>query len=77
MILFGSQLTSCPVILIVARHKKVKLAVLKFYKVDGDNKIRRLRRECPSDVCGPGVFMAQHEDRHYCGKCQATFRINA
>ena len=57
------------------KHKNVKLAVLKFYKVDGDNKIRRLRRECADEQCGPGVFMAQHEDRHYCGKCGNTFRI--
>ena len=29
------------------KRKKVKLAVLKYYKVDGDGKIERLRRECP------------------------------
>merc|ERR1711924_416954 len=32
------------------KHKKVKLAVLKFYKVDGNNKVVRLRKESP--VCG-------------------------
>ena len=46
-------------------HKKVKLAVLKYYKVDGDGKITRLRRECPADTCGAGVFMASHFDRQY------------
>ena len=46
-------------------HKKVKLAVLKYYKVDGDGKITRLRRECPADQCGAGVFMASHFDRQY------------
>ena len=30
------------------KRKKVKLAVLKYYKVDGDGKIERLRRECPT-----------------------------
>jgi small subunit ribosomal protein S27Ae len=30
------------------KRKKTKLAVLKYYKVDGDGKIERLRRECPS-----------------------------
>jgi ubiquitin-small subunit ribosomal protein S27Ae len=30
------------------KRKKTKLAVLKFYKVDGDGKIERLRRECPT-----------------------------
>ncbi len=29
------------------KRKKTKLAVLKYYKVDGDGKIERLRRECP------------------------------
>lgn len=29
------------------KNKKTKLAVLKYYKVDGDGKIERLRRECP------------------------------
>jgi ubiquitin-small subunit ribosomal protein S27Ae len=30
------------------KRKKTKLAVLKYYKVDGDGKIERLRRECPN-----------------------------
>ena len=50
-----------------------KLAVLKFYKVDGDGKITRLRRECPSEQCGAGVFMAAHFDRQYCGQCGLTY----
>ena len=53
------------------KHKKVKLAVLKYYKVDGNGKITRLRRDCES--CGPGVFMASHFDRQYCGKCGITY----
>ena len=32
------------------KRKKTKLAVLKYYKVDGDGKIERLRRECPSEM---------------------------
>lgn len=55
------------------KRKKVKLAVLKYYKVDENGKIHRLRRECPGENCGAGVFMAAHEDRHYCGKCSLTF----
>jgi len=51
------------------KHKKVPLAVLKYYKVDDEGKITRLRRECPNETCGAGVFMAQHFDRQYCGKC--------
>merc|ERR1739841_213304 len=53
--------------------KKMKLAMLKYYKVDENGKITRLRRECPSESCGAGVFMAQHFDRQYCGKCCLTY----
>lgn len=72
------------------KHKKVKLAVLKFYQVDDSGKITRLRRECPNDDCGAGnflplllpfshslgVFMSLHEDRQYCGKCGLTYVFN-
>ncbi|XP_004627915.1 ubiquitin-40S ribosomal protein S27a-like [Octodon degus] len=50
------------------KRRKVKLAVLKYYKVDENGKSSCLRRECPSDECGAGVLMASHFDRH-CGKC--------
>jgi small subunit ribosomal protein S27Ae len=53
------------------KHKKVKLAVLKFYKVDGKDKVTRLRKESP--VCGPGVFMATHFNRYHCGKSGVTY----
>jgi small subunit ribosomal protein S27Ae len=55
------------------KKKKVKLAVLKYYKVDENGKITRLRRECPNEDCGAGVFMASHFDRQYCGKCCLTY----
>ena len=55
------------------KKKKVKLAVLKFYKVDDSGKIQRLRRECPGPDCGAGIFMAAHFDRQYCGKCGLTY----
>jgi len=55
------------------KHRKVKLAVLKFYKVDENGKITRLRRECPTSECGGGTFMAKHFDRQYCGKCGLTY----
>jgi len=56
------------------KRKNVTLAVLKFYKVDDTGKISRLRKDCPN--CGVGVFMANHTDRMYCGKCHTTFLIN-
>ncbi|EUC60891.1 ubiquitin/40S ribosomal protein S27a fusion protein, partial [Rhizoctonia solani AG-3 Rhs1AP] len=55
------------------KRKKVKMAILKYYKVDSDGKIKRLRRECPNAECGAGVFMAFHPDRQYCGKCHLTY----
>eukprot|EP01052_Picozoa_sp_SAG31_P027144 SAG31_NODE_2516_length_5580_cov_5.787448_8_plen_80_part_00 len=54
-------------------HKKVRMATLNFYRVDDDGKVTRLRRECPSEECGSGVFMATHYDRSYCGKCGLTY----
>ena len=51
-------------------HKKVKLRVLQYYKADGD-KIVRLKRMC--DVCPPGTFLADHEDRLYCGRCRSAY----
>ncbi len=58
------------------KHRKVKLATLKFYKVDENGKITRLRRECPHPICGAGVFMGNHVDRQYCGKCHLTFKFD-
>ncbi|THG22185.1 hypothetical protein TEA_025235 [Camellia sinensis var. sinensis] len=55
------------------KKKKVKLAVLQFYKVDDAGKVQRLRKECPNAECGAGTFMANHFDRHYCGKCGLTY----
>ncbi len=60
-----------PAPLLPRRHKKVKLRVLKFYKVDDSGKVQRLRKVCPQ--CGPGIFMATHFNRVYCGKCHLTY----
>jgi len=51
-------------------HKKVKLAVLKYYSVDSDGNVTRTRTEC--EECGSCVFMAKHFDRRHCGKCTLT-----
>ncbi|KAI6659268.1 protocadherin Fat 4-like [Oopsacas minuta] len=47
------------------KKKKEKLLALKFYKVDDNGKVTRLRRECNREECGAGVFMAAHFDRQY------------
>jgi small subunit ribosomal protein S27Ae len=55
----------------MADKKKLskEVAVYKFYKVHG-NKVSKDKRECPR--CGRGVFMAEHNNRHTCGKCGFT-----
>ncbi|GAA5879749.1 hypothetical protein JCM16303_004160 [Sporobolomyces ruberrimus] len=57
------------------KRKPVKMAILKYYRVDSDGKIKRLRRECPAESCGAGVFMASHHDRQYCGLCGLTYKF--
>lgn len=39
----------------------------ELYTVEGEH-ISRSRRFCPR--CGPGVFLAEHEDRYTCGNCK-------
>ncbi|KAK2196406.1 bifunctional Zinc-binding ribosomal protein/Ribosomal protein S27a/S27a-like superfamily [Babesia duncani] len=58
------------------KKKKVKLSVLKFYKVENDGKINRLLKDCPAESCGRGVFMALHHNRTYCGRCGLTYLLN-
>lgn len=41
----------------------------ELYAVEGE-KVVRQRRFCPR--CGPGVFLAEHENRYACGKCGYT-----
>ena len=35
-----------------------------------DGKLVRKGRFCPK--CGPGIFLAEHKDRWYCGRCGYT-----
>ena len=48
---------------------KVSPKNYKKYVVSG-GKIERKGKFCPK--CGAGVFLAQHKDRLYCGKCHYT-----
>merc|ERR1712177_136805 len=59
------------------KHKrvKVKLATLKLYKVDDVGKLERKRKECPQETCGAGIFLSNHKDRQYCGKCGLTIKL--
>jgi len=53
-------------------HKKtkVKLAVLKSYKIESD-KVVRLKQMCK--VCPVGTFLAEHSDRLHCGRCNTGY----
>ncbi len=50
------------------RKKKLASAKWKKYTIQGDS-IKR-QSNCPR--CGPGVFLAKHKGRLYCGKCHYT-----
>jgi len=55
---------------------KVKLATLKLYEVDDVGKLERKRKECPQETCGAGIFLSNHKDRQYCGKCGLTIKFS-
>lgn len=38
----------------------------KAYKITGD-KVQRVKKACPK--CGEGIFLGEHSDRLYCGRC--------
>jgi small subunit ribosomal protein S27Ae len=52
------------------KKKKVKLAILKYYRVE-DGKVVRLKQMCK--VCPAGTFIAEHPDRLYCGRCHTAY----
>ena len=41
-------------------------ARLGLYETSGD-ALRRTHLNCPK--CGPGTFLAEHDDRRSCGRC--------
>lgn len=41
----------------------------ELYKVE-NGEVERLRKTCPR--CGPGIFLANHDERLACGKCGYT-----
>ncbi len=51
------------------RKKKEERGVHALYKIEGE-KVTRLRPTC--ERCGPGYFMANHQDRYTCGHCGFT-----
>ena len=53
----------------VKPKKKEEQGVHALYKIE-DEKVTRLRPTC--ERCGPGYFMANHQDRYTCGHCGFT-----
>jgi ribosomal protein S27AE len=47
------------------KRRKVRMAILKYYEVDAEGNIKRLRRECTNQTCGAATFMANHANRQY------------
>ena len=52
-----------------AEQKKNAKEVNALYNIE-NGKITRLRPTC--ERCGPGYFMAKHQDRYTCGHCGFT-----
>ncbi len=52
------------------KQKKNKVPSKKYekYTVEGDKVTSK--STCPK--CGPGIFLGEHKDRLYCGKCHYT-----
>ena len=51
------------------------MSILKYYKVDSDGKIKRLRRECPSPECGAGIFV-RFLKSFYCHSSHAKLLVD-
>ncbi len=52
-------------------HKKRAKALLEYFSVEANGKVKKLKQECPQ--CPPATYMAEHPDRYVCGKCGRTF----
>ena len=51
------------------KPKNEEKGIYAMYKIEGD-KVARLRPTC--ERCGPGYFMADHNNRFTCGHCGFT-----
>mmetsp|Transcript_31908 Transcript_31908/g.31177 ORF Transcript_31908/g.31177 Transcript_31908/m.31177 type:complete len:93 (+) Transcript_31908:235-513(+) len=54
------------------KHRKRSKALLEYFDVDNNGKITKLKIEC--EKCQrAGTYMADHPDRHTCGRCGNMF----
>jgi len=49
------------------KEKKKKQHKGRWELYESSGGLKRKNKSCPK--CGQGTFMAQHKDRHTCGKC--------
>merc|ERR1719330_2104497 len=54
------------------KHLNVKMKALKYYSVQSNGEVKTTLKLCPEEICKGGVFMSDHWNRCYCGKCQLT-----
>merc|ERR1711990_909842 len=52
-------------------HKKRSKAVLEYYSVEANGKVKKLKQESPN--APPATFMAEYADRYVCGLTGRTF----
>ena len=57
------------------RHVNTKLMALSYYAIKNDGTVERVKKLCEQDCCkDQGIFMANHWNRYYCGKCHLTLK---
>merc|ERR1712066_460680 len=52
------------------KHKNIKMRALKHYATQSNGEVKNAKKQCPN--CKGGVFMSDHWNRCYCGKCHLT-----
>merc|ERR1719343_758814 len=53
------------------KHVNIKMRALKHYAFQNDGSVKNALKTCPN-CKGGGVFMSDHWNRCYCGKCHLT-----
>merc|ERR1719301_336604 len=54
------------------KHVNIKMRALKAYAVQANGDVKFALKKCPQPICKGGVFMGDHWNRVYCGKCHLT-----
>merc|ERR1711918_265426 len=54
------------------KHVNIKMRALKAYAVQANGDVKFALKKCPQPICKGGIFMGDHWNRIYCGKCHLT-----